>query len=313
MIYTFSTLLHSEMETPMTRLSDVLSEQESTPISVLAVDNDVLYLQYFQSVFQRPHIHIDTVTSGEAALERAQEGYDVICMDVLMPDMSGLECFEKLRQQGCDSAVIIVTGSRSLQVAVDAMKLGVSDFVTKPFEVETLMGKIEALAQAEEREEEGQANSERRKRQERRGQERRAGDRRTSGVGDRRAKERRTGDRRSGPERRTRHDDPVITYIRQNAAAISSRRDVAAAMELNVDQISTRVQVSTGQSFRQLLNESRLETASRLLKDTDIEIARIAEKTGFATVQHFSRVFSTINGVSPRKFRQKSRRKNLTT
>ena len=84
-------------------------------------------------------------------------------------------------------------------------------------------------------------------------------------------------------------------------------------MELNVDQISTRVQVSTGQSFRQLLNESRLETASRLLKDTDIEIARIAEKTGFATVQHFSRVFSTINGVSPRKFRQKSRRKDLTT
>ena len=82
MIYTFSTLLHSEMETPMTRLSDVLSEPESTPISVIAVDNDVLYLRHIQSVFQRPHIHIDTVTSGEAALERAQEGYDVICMDI---------------------------------------------------------------------------------------------------------------------------------------------------------------------------------------------------------------------------------------
>ena len=120
---TFSTLLHSEMETPMAQLSDVLFEPESTPISVLAVDNDVLYLQYFQSVFQRPNIHIDTVTSVVAALERAQEGFDVICMDVLMPDMSGLECFEKLRHQGCDSAVIIVTGSRSLQIAVDAMKL----------------------------------------------------------------------------------------------------------------------------------------------------------------------------------------------
>ena len=82
----------------MAQLSDVLFEPESTPISVLAVDNDVLYLQYFQSVFQRPNIHIDTVTSGEAALERAQEGYNVICMDVLMPDMSRLECFEKLRQ-----------------------------------------------------------------------------------------------------------------------------------------------------------------------------------------------------------------------
>lgn len=296
----------------MTRLSKALLEEETTPISVLAVDNDVLYLQYFQSVFQRPHINIHTVTSGEAALQCAHEGYDVICMDVLMPDMSGLECFEKLRQQGCTSAVIIVTGSRSLQVAVDAMKLGISDFVTKPFEVETLIGKIEALAQTEEQEENEQASSERRQRQERRGRERRGRDRRISGVGDRRARERRTGDRRSGPERRTRHDDPVITYIRQNAAAISSRRDVAAAMGLNVDKVSARVQVSTGQSFRQLLNECRLETASRLLKETDIEIARIAEKTGFATVQHFSRVFSTLNGVSPRKFRQKSRRDNVT-
>lgn len=69
MTYTFSTLLHSQMETPMTRLSDVLSEPESTPISALAVDNDVLYLQYFPRVFQRPNIHIDTVRSGEVALK----------------------------------------------------------------------------------------------------------------------------------------------------------------------------------------------------------------------------------------------------
>lgn len=53
----------------MTRLSDVLSEPESTPISALAVDNDVLYLQYFPRVFQRPNIHIDTVRSGEVALK----------------------------------------------------------------------------------------------------------------------------------------------------------------------------------------------------------------------------------------------------
>ncbi|MGY8827054.1 MAG: helix-turn-helix domain-containing protein [Candidatus Latescibacterota bacterium] len=47
--------------------------------------------------------------------------------------------------------------------------------------------------------------------------------------------------------------------------------------------------------------------ATRLLEDTDIEIARVAEKTSFATVQHFSRVFSNLNGLSPRKYRQQSR------
>jgi transcriptional regulator GlxA family with amidase domain len=84
-------------------------------------------------------------------------------------------------------------------------------------------------------------------------------------------------------------------------------------MGLNVDQISTRVQAATGQSFRQWLNHCRLQTATRLLEDTDIEIARIAEKTGFATVQHFSRVFSNLNGLSPRKYRQQSRQVSADT
>mgnify|MGYP003930367673 CR=1 FL=1 len=45
---------------------------------------------------------------------------------------------------------------------------------------------------------------------------------------------------------------------------------------------------------------------TQLLKDTELEIARIALDTGFATVQHFSRVFSNIAGVSPRKYRQQN-------
>jgi YesN/AraC family two-component response regulator len=297
------------MDRFMTQITDPSAQGERSPISILVVDNDVLYLQYFERVFERPHIRIQTATNGATALQRAHEEFDVILMDVLMPDMNGLVCFEKLRQQGCSSAVIIVTGSRSLQVAVDAMKLGVADFVTKPFEVEKLIAKIEAVAYADEEEDDG--SSERRKSRERRGRDRRAGDRRTSGVGDRRMGDRRAGDRRVGIERRTRHDDPVITYIRQNAPSIGSRRDVASAMGLEVDQVSARVQMSTGQSFRQLLNECRLKTARRLLTETDIEIALVAEKTGFATVQHFSRVFSTLNGISPRKYRQESRRGNV--
>jgi len=44
-----------------------------------------------------------------------------------------------------------------------------------------------------------------------------------------------------------------------------------------------------------------------MLKDTELEISRIARDTGFATVQHFSRVFSNLTGISPRKYRQQNR------
>ena len=97
-------------------------------------------------------------------------------------------------------------------------------------------------------------------------------------------------------------------YIQQHATRISTRQDVADVMELTLDQVSARVQTTTGQSFRQWLNTCRLQKGTQLLKETELEIARIALDTGFATVQHFCRVFSNITGVSPRKYRQKNRR-----
>ncbi len=120
--------------------------------------------------------------------------------------------------------------------------------------------------------------------------------------------------------KQTREDDsgelsrePVVAYIQQHAAQVNSRQDVAEAIGLSLDQVSARIQVSTGHSFRQLLHTCRLKTAMQLLETTEIEIANIASRTGFATVQHFSRVFSNIAGVSPRKYRQQSRLSNGPT
>ncbi len=101
--------------------------------------------------------------------------------------------------------------------------------------------------------------------------------------------------------------EPVVAHIQQHATQVNSRQDVADAMGLSLDQVSARIQVATGQSFRQLLHSCRLKTAMQLLETTEMEIAHIASRTGFATVQHFSRVFSNIAGVSPRKYRQQSR------
>ena len=106
--------------------------------------------------------------------------------------------------------------------------------------------------------------------------------------------------------------EPVVAYIQQHATQVNSRRDVADAMGLSLDQVSARIQVATGQSFRRLLHTCRLKTAIQFLETTEMDIARIALDTGFATVQHFSRVFSNITGVSPRKYRQQSRLGNAT-
>ena len=252
-------------------------------------------------MLEREQFTVATAAHGQEALAMAADNvYDVILMDINMPHMSGLACLEKLQKGPSSAKVIIVTGRGDLQTAVEAMKLGAADFMTKPFETDALVKKIESLvAQAlPDIDEDGERRQERTDR--RRGERRRPDERRL------------LLERRLNEDRRLGSNDPVIAYIQQHATRISTRQDVADVMELTLEQVSARVQTTTGQSFRQWLNTCRLQKATQLLKETELEIARIALDTGFATVQHFSRVFSNITGVSPRKYRQQSRLGNAT-
>ena len=103
------------------------------------------------------------------------------------------------------------------------------------------------------------------------------------------------------------YDDPVVAYIQQHAAKIGSRKDVANRLGVSLERVSARIQNVTGQSFRQFLHACRLDMAKRLLETTELDISQISERTGFKTVQHFSRVFSKRAGVSPRNYRLQSR------
>ena len=97
--------------------------------------------------------------------------------------------------------------------------------------------------------------------------------------------------------------DPVVAFIQQHATEISSRKDVANRLGVSLERVSTRVQEETGCSFREFLHACRLDLAKRLLETTELDISEISTRTGFQTVQHFSRVFSKRSGVSPKKFR----------
>ena len=102
-------------------------------------------------------------------------------------------------------------------------------------------------------------------------------------------------------------EDPVVAFIQQHSTEISSRKDVANRLGVSLERVSTRVQEMTGLSFRQFLHACRLSLAKRLLESTELDISDISRRTGFQTVQHFSRVFSKRAGVSPKKYRLKSR------
>jgi two-component system response regulator FixJ len=103
------------------------------------------------------------------------------------------------------------------------------------------------------------------------------------------------------------YDDPVVAYVQRYATEVNSRREVAGRLGISQEQVSKRIQGVTGHTFRRFLHLCRLETAKRLLTVSDLPVAQVASRTGFQTVQHFSRVFRSYAGVPPRAYRLKSR------
>jgi DNA-binding NtrC family response regulator len=117
---------------------------ENKPIDLLIVDDDPEFRSSVVARFTRRGHNVQDAGDGETALALAERRqFDVAVIDMMMPGMSGLELLERLRAQNPESEVIILTGQGSVETAVQAMKLGAFDYLTKPFPLADLEPLIE--------------------------------------------------------------------------------------------------------------------------------------------------------------------------
>jgi two-component system response regulator HydG len=100
---------------------------------ILVVEDDASHLDVLVRVFARENLPVDTAPSGQAALAAAGgRYYDLIITDLIMPGMDGLELLRALRQLTPDTEVILMTAFGTIEKAVEAMREGAYDFITKP-------------------------------------------------------------------------------------------------------------------------------------------------------------------------------------
>jgi DNA-binding NtrC family response regulator len=88
---------------------------------------------------------VDTASSGEAALDKLRTGdYDLVLADIKMPGISGLELLEQVKsERGEEITVMMMTAYGHIEMAVEAMKRGAYDFITKPFDHDALVMRLE--------------------------------------------------------------------------------------------------------------------------------------------------------------------------
>src|SRR3989442_419319 len=105
----------------------------------LIVDDEPSVRESLRMVL-KGHYEILTAASGNSALELiARDPIDVVLLDILMPGLDGLEVLERIKNQAATAPVIMLTATKTVKTAVNAMKLGAFDYVTKPFDVEELL------------------------------------------------------------------------------------------------------------------------------------------------------------------------------
>ena len=106
---------------------------------ILIADDTKLIVKFFKDALKDNGYDTIEAFDGEEAFAKARsEEPDAIILDIKMPKMDGIETLRKMRQAGITTPVIIITGYSSLTEALEAVKLGISDFLTKPVELSKL-------------------------------------------------------------------------------------------------------------------------------------------------------------------------------
>src|SRR6266446_3267875 len=120
----------------MTELnSRPLSLMQNRAARILIIDDEPRVLSVLSSLLSNAH-YCKTATSAVEALEYLkEETYDLVLSDIMMPGMSGLELLAEITRLSRDTVVILISGNLNIQSAIEAMRRGAFDYVTKPFDL----------------------------------------------------------------------------------------------------------------------------------------------------------------------------------
>jgi DNA-binding NtrC family response regulator len=116
------------------------------PTNVLIIDDEKDFVQTINERLTLRGMVVRTALDGAAGVLELERypNTDVALLDVQMPGMSGIETLRQIKASHPGVEVIMLTGHATVETAIDGMKLGAFDYLLKPYEMETLLQKLQA-------------------------------------------------------------------------------------------------------------------------------------------------------------------------
>nr|WP_154959571.1 response regulator transcription factor [Paenibacillus xylanexedens] len=112
---------------------------------ILIAEDEVHLAEAVSQILKKNNYSVDMVHDGRSGLDYAQSGiYDLLLLDIMMPEMDGITVLQTLRSEGNHTPVILLTAKGELSDKVSGLDYGADDYIAKPFATEELLARIRA-------------------------------------------------------------------------------------------------------------------------------------------------------------------------
>jgi DNA-binding NtrC family response regulator len=133
---------------PLVSSQDLAADRVSAPAKrrILVIDDEVDIRESLELLMGGEGYQVDLAESGTAGLQKFDSGaYDLVLLDLMMPDRSGMDVLAEIRQRDRDTPVFMMTAYGSVEVAVRALKSGANDYFPKPWDNEKLLIEVDRM------------------------------------------------------------------------------------------------------------------------------------------------------------------------
>ena len=248
---------------------------------VVIIDDEDIIVEGLKKVVDWGRFDCEVAATASDAKSGAQvileNSPDILFTDIKMPNMDGLTMLAGLKSEFPDMQITVLTGYRDFEYAKRAIHLGVIRYLLKPSKMNELEEALQVM---------------------------------TGNLGKLHGVQPEP-EQKSEPEEEEQFGSSANSFIVRSALKYM---EVHYAEKLTLSELAERTYVSqwylskllnkyTGKSFCDLLNQTRIGKAEKLLEDPSLKIHEISDMIGFNDVTHFSRIFKKIEQVSPNEYR----------
>ena len=142
----------------MTTESVSAAEAAEAAKKIMIVEDERRIARFLQMELEHEGFETETEENGRRAYERiVQEQYDLVLLDIMLPDMDGLEVCRRVREIS-DVPIIMLTAKDDVEDKVNGLDIGADDYITKPFAIQELLARVRAAIRVHKANEDGNRN-----------------------------------------------------------------------------------------------------------------------------------------------------------